>query len=320
MSMPPEKNLDVLCVGIAVADVLGKPIDEIPPWDRLGTVDQVEHHTGGCAANTAVDLVRLGLRAGICACLGNDAAGLFVRNTLRDTGVDTSGLVETDQAATSYTFVMIGSDGRRRFLHHVGANAQLMESDVSDAVLSRSRLLHIGGAFLMPALDGQPAARLLERAKKLGLKTSLDTAFNPNVDSEALIVPCLPYLDIFFPSIEEAAAITGKSDTEEIFDWFGDHPVPIMGIKLGKQGCVVREEGKPIHYPAYPIDVVDGSGAGDAFVAGFLYGILEDWSIADSARFGNATAAHCIRAIGCSTGIRPAADIREFMKVRRSYC
>jgi sugar/nucleoside kinase (ribokinase family) len=201
----------------------------------------------------------------------------------------------------------------------MGANARLTESDVSDALLVRSRLLHIGGAFLMPGLDGEPLARLLERAKKLGLETSLDTAFNPDVDAKALIVPCLPHLDIFFPSIEEATAITGRSDTEEIFDWLEDFRVPVVGVKLGQRGCAVREKGKTTFYPAYPVDVVDGSGAGDAFMAGYLYGVLEGWSVADSARFGNATAAHCIQAIGCSSGIRLAAAIGDFMKSHRPW-
>jgi len=164
-------SLDVLCVGIAVADVMAKPIDELPAWDHLATFDHIEHHIGGCAVNTGVDLARLGVKAAVSACLGRDGAGQFVRRRLEEEGVDVSGLVETNKASSSYTFVMIGSDGRRRYLHHVGAN--------------RAR------------------ARLPRRP-------SMDTAFNPNVDCRALLQPCLPYLDIFIPSIEEANAVTGR--------------------------------------------------------------------------------------------------------------
>jgi len=203
-------SLDVLCVGIAVADVMAKPIDELPAWDHLATFDHIEHHIGGCAVNTGVDLARLGVKAAVSACLGRDGAGQFVRRRLEEEGVDVSGLVETNKASSSYTFVMIGSDGRRRYLHHVGANAHFTDGEVPDDLLGRCRILHVGGSFLMPAMDGEPTARLLRRAKNLGAITSMDTAFNPNVDCRALLQPCLPYLDIFIPSIEEANAVTGR--------------------------------------------------------------------------------------------------------------
>lgn len=306
-------RVDVLCVGIAVADVMGKAIDTIPDWDRLATFDHVEHHIGGCAANTGVDLVRLGSRAALSACIGRDGAGAFIRQRLGEEGLDTSGLVETADAATSYTFVMIGSDGRRRYLHHVGANARFTDSDVPDELLSRAAILHVGGSLLMPSMDGEPTARLLSRARRLGLLTSMDTAFNPRVDARSLIEPCLPHLDIFIPSVEEAGAITGESDVDSMLDWFAPWPVRTLGIKLGAGGCVLREQGKTMHCPAFRVDAVDGSGAGDAFMAGFLYGTVHGWDTPRTARFANATAAHCIQAIGCSAGVPAAAEVLRFL-------
>ena len=301
------RNIDVLCVGIAVADVMGKAIDDIPEWDQLGTFDHVEHHIGGCAVNTGVDLVKLGVPVAVSACIGRDGAGAFVRQSLIDAGVETSGLVETDQAATSYTFVMIGSDGRRRYLHHVGANAHFTDSDVPDTLIAQAKVLHMGGSLLMPAMDGEPTARLLARARELGVTTCMDTAFNPNVDSRALIEPCLPQLDIFMPSIEEAEAITGEMGAEAMLDWFAGYSIPTLGIKLGAEGCIIRTGGETRCHKAFEVGVVDGSGAGDAFMAGFLYGTLQGWATHEVARFANATAAHCIQAIGCSAGV-PAAD------------
>lgn len=306
-------GLDVLCVGIAVADVMAKPIDRIPDWDRLETFDHVEHHIGGCAVNTGVDLVRLGASAAVSACLGRDGSGLFVRRRLEEAGLDTSGLVETDDAATSYTFVMIGSDGRRRYLHHVGANAVFTDSQVPEGLLARARVLHMGGSLLMPAMDGEPTARLLRKARELGVTTCMDTAYNPRVDSRALIEPCLPWLDLFIPSVEEARAITGESEVGAMLDWFAPWPVGVLGIKLGDGGCVIREGGETTRYDAYQVPVVDGSGAGDAFMAGFLYGKLKGWETARAARFANATAAHCIQAIGCSAGVPRADQIEQFL-------
>ena len=307
-------EMQVLCVGIAVADVMAKPIDDLPDWDRLGTFDHIEHHIGGCAVNTAVDLVRLGVPAGVSACIGRDGAGGFVHRSLVEAGLDTTGVVETDAAATSYTFVMIGSDGRRRYLHHVGANAHFTEGHVPLDLVGSARILHLGGSLLMPAMDGEPTARLLARAQEMGVTTSMDTAYNPNVDSRALIEPCLPHLDIFMPSIEEARAITGEPDPDAILDGLSAYPVRILGVKLGAEGCALRVEGKVMRFPAYEVDVVDGSGAGDAFMAGLLYGILQGWHVSRAASFANATAAHCIQAIGCSAGVPSAQQVGRFLE------
>lgn len=307
-------KVDVLCVGIAVADVMAKPIDSIPEWDRLGTFDHVEHHIGGCAVNTGVDLVRLGASAAISACIGRDGAGMFVRQSLADAGLDTEGLVETNDAATSYTFVMIGSDGRRRYLHHIGANAHFTDRDVPDELIARARILHIGGALLMPAMDGAPTARLLERARAMGVVTAMDTAFNPAVDSRALIEPCLPLLDCFIPSIEEARAVTGEDEPEAMLAQLARHRIPTLGIKLGAEGCLFQHGDAVRRYQAFPVPVVDGSGAGDAFMAGFLYGMLQGWELDRAALFANATAAHCIQAIGCSAGVPSAAVVTRFLE------
>jgi sugar/nucleoside kinase (ribokinase family) len=312
--MREMSKIDVLCVGIAVADVMAKPIDALPDWDRLGTFDHIEHHIGGCAVNTAVDLVRLGATASVSACIGRDGAGMFVKQRLMDAGVGLAGLVETDVASTSYTFVMIGSDGRRRYLHHVGANAHFVEGHVPLDLVGRARILHMGGSLLMPAMDGEPTARLLARARKMGVTTSMDTAYNPNVDSRALIEPCLPHLDIFMPSIEEARAITGKPDPDAILDELSAYPVRILGVKLGAEGCAIRVEGKAVRLPAYAVDVVDGSGAGDAFMAGLLYSVLQGSNIGQAACFANATAAHCVQAIGCSSGVPSAEVVARFLE------
>jgi sugar/nucleoside kinase (ribokinase family) len=306
-------QVDVLCVGIAVADVMAKAIDEIPDWDRLGTFDHIEHHIGGCAVNTGVDLVRLGAKVAVSSCLGRDGAGAFVKQRLADSGVDTRGLVETDEAASSYTFVMIGSDGRRRYLHHVGANALFTESQVPEGLLASARVLHMGGSLLMPAMDGEPTARLLAKARERDVITAMDTAFNPNVDSRALIEPCLPYLDIFIPSVEEARAITGEEHPEDMLDWFTRYPLRVLGIKLGEEGCIIEAEGERTRYPAYKVPVVDGSGAGDAFMAGFLYGQLQGWETMRCAQFANATAAQCVQAIGCSAGVPAAEAVEAFL-------
>jgi len=310
-----QQDIDVLCVGIAVLDVFGKPVDTIPDWGRLQTFDHIEHHIGGCAVNTAVGLARLGTSAAIGVCVGHDDAGDFLERRLSENGVDTSGVVKTRDASTSFTFIMIDSNGRRRYLHHVGANAVLTDTDISSELLRRSRFLHIGGSFLMPNMDGERTAHLLKRAKDLGLRTFMDTAYNTTVNARDLILPCLKYLDVFMPSIEEAEIITGKTSVDDLLEDLSGYGVPVVGIKLGPEGCIIRVDGETYRQPAFNVEPVDISGAGDSFMAGFIFGQLRGWSIDKTAIFANAVAAHCIRSIGCSEGIRPAEKILDFVEL-----
>ncbi|MBN2211918.1 MAG: sugar kinase [Sedimentisphaerales bacterium] len=312
-----NKDIDVLCVGIIVYDVMGKPIDEIPDWGRLVTFKQVEHHIGGCAVNTGVDLVRLSrgeLNITIGGCVGTDGAGHFVKKRMFEEKLNVTAVLEIEHVATSYTFVMIGSDGQRRYFHHFGANAFLRDTDIPDMLLDRSRILHIGGSFVMPKMDGEPTANLLRRAKERSVMTFLDTVYNPDADCRALIEPCAPYLDVFIPSIEEAEMITGKTVPEEILDVLSDLGIGVVGVKLGKEGCIVRGDGRTHRIPIYPVKAVDSSGAGDAFMAGFIYATMQEWPMEKRARFANAVAAHCVGSVGCNTGIPAAEDVLKFME------
>jgi len=309
-----DKDIDVLCMGIAVADVFGKAINEVPPLGRLLTFDHIEHHIGGCAVNTGIDLARLGARVTLVACVGDDAAGDFIKKKLASEGLDICGIVTNKDVASSYTFIMIDSKGNRRYLHHIGANAKLSDKDISDELLGRTRLLHIGGSFLMPDMDGEPTARLIKRAKGLGVITVIDTAYNKNVDARKLIAPSLGLVDIFLPSVEEAQLISGKQDNEDILNYFDKYNISIFGIKLGSQGCIIKHNGQIYKLPCFKVNVVDTSGAGDSFMAGFIYGYLNGWDVRKSANFANAVAAHCVQAIGCSTGIPKAEQVLKFIE------
>ncbi len=314
------KDIDVLCIGIIVYDVMGRPIDEIPDWGRLLPFKQVEHHVGGCAVNTGIDLVHLSrgeLNVSIGGCIGTDGAGHFVKKRLFEEKLNVTAVVEVEHVATSYTFVMISSDGQRRYFHHFGANAFLRDTDIPDVLLDRAKIVHIGGSFLMPKMDGVPTANLLRRAKERGVTTFMDTAYNPGADCRALIEPCAPYIDVFIPSIEEAEMITGKTDPEDILDALSELGINIVGVKLGSEGCIVRGDGQTHRVPIFPVEAVDSSGAGDAFMAGFIYATTQGWPLEKRARFGNAVAAHCVGAVGCSAGIPTAQEVLKFMDSKK---
>jgi sugar/nucleoside kinase (ribokinase family) len=268
--------MDVCCLGILVADAFGSPIDEVPPPNSLRLFDHMELHIGGCAANAAIAMAKLGLKTSVIGKVGDDTFGNFVVQTLKGHGIDPRGVVVDATASTSFTFVIVGSDGQRRFLHTMGANATLCEGDISMDVVKQAKILHVAGTMVMPTLDGEQTAHILAKARAAGVTTCMDTVFNNRVaDYSPIIGPCLPHLDMFLPSIEEAERVAGTSDPKEIVRRLHDRGVGTVAVKLGPKGSYVYGHGEEAYVPSYRVKCVDTSGAGDCWVAGFLLGRLD---------------------------------------------
>ncbi len=306
--------IEVTCLGILVADVVGKPIDTYPERGRLNLVERMELHSGGCAANTGVSLAKIGVKTAVIGKVGNDGFGDFLVQVLKKHGIDTRGVKRDEKEATSATMVMVHSDGERSFLHYIGANAALRLEDVDMEIVRQSKVLHIAGALVMPGIDGEPTAELLRKAKEMGVVTSFDTVWNATSGWMNTIRPCLPYVDYMIPSIEEAKMLTGKEDPEEIAQVFLDHGVKVVGLKMGERGCYIRSQDARITIPRYQVQAVDALGAGDAFAAGFLTGVVKGWDLEQTGRFANAVGALCVTALGATTGVRSLQETLEFMQ------
>ena len=307
---------EVTCLGILVADVVGKPVDSIPERGKLMLVDRMELHGGGCANSTGIGLTKLGIKTAVIGKVGNDGFGDFVIGNLTRNGVDCTGVVRDEEAATSSTMVLVHGDGERSFIHYIGANGTLTEADVDDGVVKSSKILHIAGTFLLPGFDGEPTARVLKKAKELGVTTSLDTAWDSHNNWMKLLAPCLPYVDYAVPSIEEARMVTGKYEPEEVASALLDKGVGTVALKMGSQGCYIRSKDIELYIPIYKVDVVDALGAGDAFAAGFLAGLVNGWDLERTGKFANATGAFCVTALGATTGIKDQKTIEDFIAER----
>jgi len=303
--MTGEANsLEVVCVGILVADVIARPVRELPQRGQLMLVDEMVTHIGGCAANTGIGLARLGVRTGVVGKVGNDAFGDFVQKTLAENGVDTRAIVKDNQTRTSATMVMVDEGGERSFIHYMGANAELVFEDLDLDYILGARLLHVAGTFVMTKFDGEPTTRLLKLAKQRGLITSLDTVFDAQGRWMSLIEDALPYVDYFVPSLEEAKRITNRERPEEVAQVLIDHGVKCVALKMGEAGCYLRSGETSLRLPAFKVAVVDATGAGDAFAAGFLTGVSKGWDLEKTGRFANAVGACCVQAVGTTAGLK----------------
>jgi sugar/nucleoside kinase (ribokinase family) len=287
--------------------VLARPVDDLPARGTVGLVDEISLRTGGCAVNTASALVRLGLEAAVAGKVGDDPLGDFLLASLDERGVDRRGVLRDPAAPTSATVGLVGADGERTFLHLPGANGALRREELDDGLLHAGRALHLAGALVMTALDGEPAAELLAAARAHGILTSVDVVHDAT-GGWARIVPCLPHADLFAPSLSEARAITGEREPARVAARLRGLGAGEVALKMGPEGCYASGEGFEGHVPAVPVEAVDGTGAGDAFVAGLLYGKLAGLPFEDAVRLGNAAGALATTAVGASEGIR---DLRE---------
>jgi len=295
--------MDIVCLGILVADAIARPVGELPDRGSLGLVDEISLHGGGCALNTASALVRLGLSAGAAGKVGDDALGAFLLALLDERGVDRGGVLADPAVATSASVVLVDSSGERTFLHLPGANASLRAEELDHSYLFSGRALHLAGMLVMEALDGEPGAGLLAEARSRGLVTSLDTVWDATGRWKR-VLPALPHVDLFAPSLPEGRAITGEKEPVAVASWLRERGVGAVVLKCGASGCYASGDGFEGAIEAFPVTAVDGTGAGDAFVAGLLYGRLAGWPLERSARFANAVGALATTAVGAVEGVR----------------
>lgn len=298
-------QVDVTCLGILTADVIARPLDGPPTPGQLTLMESVSLCGGGCALNTATALAHLGIETAVVGKVGCDAFGDFLVRTIDERALHGAGVLRDAEAPTSASVVLVDRLGERTFLHVTGANGTLRAGDLDVDALCAGRALHVGGALVLPQLDGEPTARLLAAARARGVMTSLDPVYDPTGRWERLL-PSLPHLDLLAPGLEEARALSGLHDPAEAARWLHERGAAEVAVTLGPDGCHVVADGIDEHIPPHPVAAVDGTGAGDAFVAALLFARLAGHDLRTAARMANVAGAHAATAIGASTALLDA--------------
>lgn len=300
---------ELLVLGNFVVDIIGKPLDALPERGRLLLLDTLETHVGGNGPNTAGALGRLGAAVSVVGRVGEDLYGRFLIERLEGWGVDTGLVVRDPERATGVTLVAVDRTGERSFIHHFGANAAFSPADLDWSRAAGARHLHLASHFVLPALDGPPAAALLVEARARGLTTSLDVCWDREGRWLSLLAPCLPHVDWLLPSEEEARALTGEEEPAAMAAALRRAGAGTVVIKRGERGCWYSSPEGDLASPAFRVTARDTTGAGDCFIAGFLYGRLRGWQLPRLLRFANACGARSVEAVGAVTGMAPAAEI-----------
>jgi sugar/nucleoside kinase (ribokinase family) len=314
VSATASDDVDCLSVGILVADHLCDPIDHAPAAGELVISPRLPLAVGGCAANVGIDLARLGIRVGVVGCVGQDAFGRFLIDALSAAGIDVAGVRQLADAETSGTLIVNVRGEDRRFIHAPGANARLQAADISLDRVRRAKVLYVGGYLLMPALEGEPLARLFRAARAAGVKTVLDVVMPGPGDHWPKLQGVLAETDVFLPNTDEAAVLTGHEDPWKQAEQFAAAGAGTVVITCGGDGSVALSGQQRLQSGVFPTEYRGGTGAGDAFDAGFIAGLLAAQDLAGCLRWGSAVGASCVRSVSATESVFTRAEAERFLR------
>ncbi|MGY5055518.1 carbohydrate kinase family protein [Streptomyces sp. 900105755] len=289
----------VVTMGVHVLDVLVRPVDAIPEGQGATLVEDIRMTAAGTAGGTALSLAKLGATVRSAGAVGADATGDMLVQLLRRAGIDTGFLVRRPDTATSASVLPIRPSGDRPSLHLLGANITYGVDDVPWDALAEADHLHLGG----PELIGvDAAARILHFAKEHGLTTSVDLLAPGVLGSFEQIAAALPYVDHLLPNDDQVLGFSGEDDLVAGAKKLVGAGAGLVAVTRGGDGAllVTAEGAEPV--PAFEIDVVDTTGCGDAFSAGFVFGIGLGRTPHDAAVLGNAVAALVAQGLGSDHG------------------
>ncbi len=299
----------IISLGDAVVDLVALGLRALPAWGEDREVAGIEMHLGGSALHVATNLAALGNEVALLAGVGHEAWGRFLIDGAQRAGVETSGMRVLDPPS-AVTMVLSGQQDRA-FVSVYGATARFAPQHLDQELLARATHLHVTGLWQSRALLPHLVA-LFDTLRARGVTLSLDTQYDPDDRWGEPLPSLLARVDLFFPSEVEALRITGAPTPDAALTQLAQG-IPLVAMKLGALGATVQRGAERLHLPAFPVQVVDTTGAGDAFSAGFLHGWRRGWPLKATLRFANATGALAVTRIGASEGPPTEAAVHAFL-------
>lgn len=301
---------DLICIGTALVDSIIRGFRPEPVSASGFTAESCSLSAGGEAVNVSAAAAKLGLNTAILCALGRDAAGSMVRSALEQYGVDTGLIIDSPQ--TPVTTMFVNGDGSRKSITNEAHRYNFHPETVS---LPDTKAVLLGSLFRAPFDDPWIVHSILASARQAGQITFADTKLpNFRIITPGDLKDAFPLMDYITPNEDEARFFTGKDDPEAMADVFLDYGVKNVIIKLGNRGCFLKSsEGTACILPAYAIDAVDATGAGDNFAAGFVSEILLGKTKEESLRFANACGAICTTAVGAAAALKNRQQVLDWM-------
>jgi sugar/nucleoside kinase (ribokinase family) len=305
---------DVSVIGLYILDVLGRPVTRIPERGGVDFIEEIRLTVAGTAGGTVIDTAKLGLKSLAVGAVGDDEKADWVMLTMQKHSIDTSAMQRLKGIPTSATILNVRPNGERPALHVRGASDHF---DVLESMYDKvfaAPIVHLGGTGLLKKLDGPRSTEILKEAKKRGCTVTFDL-IAANAETAKIVKPLLPYIDYFMPSIEEAKDMSGQSSADDCAKYYLDHGATCCVFTLGGDGAYyAHKDGTRLTSPAYDIKVVDTTGCGDAFDAGFIAALHHKMDVETSLRFAQASAGLVATGLGSDAGIVSFDDTLGKMK------
>ena len=293
---------DVIGIGVCTADILFV-VSELPKFGRSWRASEYLRQSGGPVATALVTLARLDISTRFIGRVGDDPEGEFIREEFRKEGVDVSRLMFEPNVFSRAVLVLVDqATGERCFTSRRETNTPLAISDLNRQEIGSTKVLHLDEA-------NEASIQAAKWAKEAGVTV----VFDGTRYSEGVTELLLPSVDI--PIVSEAFAQGWMPDapSEAVVERLYKFGARIAVVTLGEQGCVAKCETGFLTFPAFPVDVLDTTGAGDAFHGGFIYGVLQDWDVMEIIRFASAVASLNCRKLGGRSGLPTLEEVHQFL-------
>jgi len=298
-----ELKVDVTSIGTLAVDYFAI-VPEIPCIDDKIIVNKYEIHAGGVAGNVITQLARLGIKAGWFGKIGDDKEGKILIDEFIKEGIDTSHMEVINNEHSMFTWIQVNKKGEKAITMFTNVLKTLTPEDIETKhkqYIASSKILQVE-ASLLPL---RPALRAMEIAKENGVKIVFDLDVPPSnfIDKAKLTTKeefkkAIEMSDVFIPCKAAVKELIGSKDITQYAKKLLDYGSDIVAVTLGEKGCIVLNRDEFHIIPSFKVNVVDTTGAGDAFHGGFIYGLLKQFPLKDMGIFANACGAFCCMKVG----------------------
>ena len=305
--------MDIVFIGTAVMDSIIKGFEPEPISVTGYRAEGCSLNIGGEAVNGAIASAKLGMKTAILCHLGRDVAGDIIAWELAGYHVDMSCVLRSDEQATPITTMFVADDGSRKSITN-SAHRYNFHPEMHPDMFAEAKAIVLGSLFRAPFDDPEVVRSVVSTAHEKSILVFADTKL-PNFTKMNLddIADSLPLIDYITPNEDEARYCTGEDEPEKMADAFLAKGARNVIIKLGGKGCYFKNREEKIYLPAYDVDAVDATGAGDNFLAGFASEILRGSSNREALEYANACGAICSTAVGASAALKNREQVIEFI-------
>ncbi|MEM2385441.1 MAG: carbohydrate kinase family protein [Candidatus Bathyarchaeia archaeon] len=301
-----KRFFDVVGFGALNVDKLYK-VNKIAGPEEEGFIISCEESCGGSAANTIVGLARLGCKVGFIGKVAGDREGKMLIEDFRREGVNTKGIIKAETGRSGVVMGFVDQKGERALYVDPGVNDTIGFEEIDLDYAFKTKFLHLTSFVGEKSLEAQK--KLVESLPE-HVKVSLDPGELYARKGLEKLEPLIGRCFVLMPNAREMALLTGEEDYTVGAEKMLEMGVKIVAVKLGGRGCYVTDGKESHHVEAFKVEVVDTTGAGDAFCAGFLYGLLNNKSLKECGRLGNFVASRCIMKMGARAGLPRLEELK----------